>query len=165
MCLAKGLTGGMLPLAATLTTEAMFESFLHVERSRFFPHGHTFTANPIACAVACTSLSLCRDHDVPARLAAIGRRLHEQIADLASHPRVRDLRQLGGMCAFDIAGEPGQQGYLSQLAPHLRQAAVQRGVLLRPLGNVLYALPPACVDDDQVDRIAEVMRELVETLP
>ncbi len=164
MCLAKGLTGGMLSLAATLATEELFESFLHHERSRFFPHGHTFTANPIACAVALASLEVSLANDVPAQLERIGRGVFEQLADLEDHERVADLRHLGGMAAFDIVVPEGQAGYLSDLTPHLRREAVRHGVLLRPLGNVLYALPPACLTDEQVTKVASVMRHLVTTL-
>ena len=164
MCLAKGLTGGMLSLAATLATEELFESFLHHERSRFFPHGHTFTANPIACAVALASLEVSLANDVPAQLERIGRGVFEQLADLEDHERVTDLRHLGGMAAFDIVVPEGQAGYLSDLTPHLRREAVRQGVLLRPLGNVLYALPPACLTDEQVTKVASVMRHLVTTL-
>ncbi|MFT6079754.1 MAG: adenosylmethionine-8-amino-7-oxononanoate aminotransferase [Planctomycetota bacterium] len=164
MCLAKGLTGGMLSLAATLATEELFECFLHHERSRFFPHGHTFTANPIACAVALASLQVSLANDVPAQLEHIGRGVFEQLADLEGHERVANLRHIGGMAAFDIIVPEGQEGYLSDLAPHLRREAVRHGVLLRPLGNVLYALPPACLTDEQVTKVASVMRQLVTSL-
>jgi adenosylmethionine-8-amino-7-oxononanoate aminotransferase len=160
LCLAKGLTGGLLPLAATLTTHAVFEAFVHAERSRFLPHGHTFTANPIACAVARESLAMCREHGVPARLAAIGTALHAAVADLRSHPNVLDLRHLGGMVAFELRSE--RVGYGSDLALRLRAESLQRGVLLRPLGNVLYALPPACTTAAEIGLLAEVLRALVE---
>ena len=165
LCLAKGITGGMLPLAATLATEEIFENFLHHDRSRFFPHGHTFTANPIACAVALESLKLVREDRVPERLESIGRGIFEQIADLQEHPRVSDLRHLGGMVAFDLVEGAEGAGYHSEMSPRLRHAAVERGVLLRPLGNVVYALPPACLDDEQVASVAAVMRALVEECP
>lgn len=159
LCLAKGLTGGTLPLAATLATEDLFAAFLHHERSRYFPHGHTFTANPIACAAALASLQLCRENDTPRRLAAIGERLFARLQDLAAHPQVRDLRQLGGMVALDLVDE--RPGYLAAATPKLRAAAIARGVLLRPLGNVLYALPPACVEEPEIGLLAATMRALV----
>ena len=162
MCLAKGLTGGMLPLAATLTTEAIYAGYLRRERSGFFPHGHTFTANPIACAVGLASLALCRERDVPARFERQGAELHRQLADLGDHPRVRDLRCLGGMVAIEIeVSEDDRAGYGSRLAPWLRARAVAAGVLLRPLGNVLYALPPACLTDAEIRAIGDTMRDLV----
>lgn len=163
LCLAKGLTGGTLPLAATLTTEALFEAFLHDERSRFFAHGHTFTANPIACAAALASLELCRE-GVPERLERIGRRIAAELEPLRDHPRVGALRQLGGIVALDLVVPEGDRaGYGSRLGLELRRAALGHGVLLRPLGNVLYALPPACLDEDECLRIARTMDALVRS--
>ncbi len=164
LCLAKGLTGGMLPLSATVATEELFECFLHRERSRFFPHGHTYTANPIACAVGVESLRLCRDRDVPGKLEAIGRAVFDELAPLRGDPRVCDVRQLGGMAALDLAVSEEDAGYLSERAPELRRKAVERGVLLRPLGNVLYALPPACTTLKEARAIGATMRALVEDL-
>jgi adenosylmethionine-8-amino-7-oxononanoate aminotransferase len=162
MCLAKGITGGMLPLAATVATEELFDCFLHHERSRFFPHGHTFTANPIACAVAVASLALCRERDVAGQLARIGRTIFEQLTPLQADPRVTNLRHLGGMAALDLVVPADDAGYLSTRALTLRHAAIERGVLLRPLGNVLYALPPACTTDAEARHIGDTMRALVE---
>jgi adenosylmethionine-8-amino-7-oxononanoate aminotransferase len=163
MCLSKGLTGGTVPLAATVTTEPVFEAFLSQERSRALFHGHTFTANPIGCAAALASLELCRSQDVPARLDEAGQRIERSLrSDLEGDDRVRDLRRTGGIVALELEPPPGDRaGYLAALAPRLRAAAVERGVLLRPLGNVLYALPPARTTDEQLDRIAAVMAELV----
>ena len=160
LCLAKGLTGGMFPLSATLATEAIFEEFLSPERARAFFHGHTFTANPVGCAAALASLEVLEREDTPGRLDAIGRTIHGALDDLAQHPAVRDLRRCGGAVALDLAG--GEEGYLASMAPRLRAAAIERGVLLRPLGNVLYALPPSCLTEAEALRVAAVMRELVE---
>lgn len=164
MTLAKGLTGGLLPLAATAASEAIYAAFLGRQRSRAFFHGHSFTAHPIGCAVALRSLELCLAEHVPARLEALGQRLHARLASaLEGDPRARGLRQLGGMVAFDLCAERGDvQGYLSELSPRLRQVAIDHGVLLRPLGQVVYALPPACTDPDQLELIARAMLALVE---
>ncbi|MEX1025854.1 MAG: adenosylmethionine--8-amino-7-oxononanoate transaminase [Planctomycetota bacterium] len=153
LCLAKGLSGGIFPLAATLATEELFESFLSEERSRFFPHGHSMTASPLGCAIALESLALVHENDVPRRLAAIGARIHARIAATAAP--IENLRHLGGIVAFDLA--VGDAGYHATLGPRLRAAALEHGVLLRPLGNVVYAMPPACVDDGQADQIADAM--------
>ena len=164
LCLGKGLTGGTLPLAATLATEALFEAFLHHERTRFFPHGHTFTANPIACAAALASLELCRVDDVPARLERIGAAIERGLAPLRGDARVLELRRTGGIVALELAVPAGERaGYGSSLALELRKRALARGVLLRPLGNVLYALPPACVTDGECAEIAATMSALVRT--
>jgi len=160
MCLAKGLTGGMFPMSVTLATEELYEAFLSDERARAFFHGHTFTANPVGCAAALASLDVLQREDTPARLARLGDLLFDELAALADHSKVRDLRKLGGIVALDLA--TGEDGYLASLAPRLRAASIERGALLRPLGNVLYALPPACTTDEEARHLAGVMRELVE---
>jgi len=159
LCLGKGLTGGMLPLAATLATERVYEAFLFEDRAKTFFHGHTFTANPIGCAVGIASLDLALAGDVPARLDAIGARIEAHLRDaVGDAPGVRDLRRTGGIVALELEPPAGDAaGYLARLGPRLRAFAVANGVLLRPLGNVLYALPPACTTAEQVDRIASVM--------
>jgi len=166
LCLAKGLTGGNFPLSATLTREQHFNAFLSLERSKAFFHGHTFTGNPVGCAVGLASLAICREEDTPARLERIGALIEANLLDaLADDERVESLRRTGGVVAFDLV-PPGdaERGYLSDLQPRLRAAALERGVLLRPLGNVLYAMPPASTTAAQCERIAEVMIELVSEL-
>jgi adenosylmethionine-8-amino-7-oxononanoate aminotransferase len=160
LCLAKGLTGGMFPLSVTLATEELYEAFLSDERSQAFFHGHTFTANPVGCAAALASLDVVAREDTPARLAAIGEVILGELAPLEDDPRVRDLRQVGGVVALDLVVP--EAGYLSDLGPRLRAAAVERGALLRPLGNVLYAMPPACTTAEEARKLAAILRELVE---
>jgi adenosylmethionine-8-amino-7-oxononanoate aminotransferase len=152
LCVAKGLTGGMLPLAATLATEALFETFRARETSKALFHGHSFTANPIGCAVALASLDLTLERGVPARLEAIGARIERGL-------RVKDVRRTGGIVAFDLGGEIR---YGSPRSLALRARALEHGVLLRPLGDVVYALPPASTTDEQCDRIAAAMNALAE---
>lgn len=162
LCLSKGLTGGMLPLAVTLTTEEIFEAFLSDDRRDAFAHGHTYTANPIGCAVALASVELAVEDDVPARLDAIGARIEEALRPLASRRSVAEIRRCGGVVALELDGGDGEPGYWARRGPELRTAAVARGVLLRPLGDVVYAMPPACTTDEQCDRIAGVMADLVD---
>jgi adenosylmethionine-8-amino-7-oxononanoate aminotransferase len=156
MCLSKGLTGGTMPLAATLASEGLFEAFLSEDRRRTFFHGHSFTANPIGCAVACASLALCLEQGVPARLEAIGARIGAAL----ERSGIRGVRRTGGIVALDLEVPADDTGYTSTLSLRLRERAVERGVLLRPLGNVLYAMPPACTSEAECDRIAAVMSEL-----
>ena len=160
MCLAKGLTGGMYPLSATLATEALYETFLSDIRTRALFHGHTFTGNPVGCAVALESLRINEERDTPALLTAVGARIREGISELEGDPRVRDLRHLGGMVAFDLVG--GESGYLSDRGPMLRGVAREHGALLRPLGNVVYALPPACTSEEDCATIAAAMLAMVD---
>lgn len=165
LCLAKGLTGGMFPLAATLAREAMFQGFWSEDRTRTFFHGHTFTANPVGCAMALRSLELTQERNVPARLQAIGAVIRAQLESLETHPHVRNLRHLGGLVAFDWC-PPAQQtgGYLHAVGPRVSAIAMEQGVLLRPLGNVIYALPPACTTDEQAVQIGRAMLAVVAGL-
>ncbi len=160
LCLGKSITSGMLPLAATVTTEDVYQSF-HRSPSLFFPHGHTFTANPIACAVASASLALCYANDTVVKLRKIGHRIEDGLAASKEGERVLDLRRLGGIVAVELRPKPGDAGYASSLSLRLRQAAIERGVLLRPLGNVLYAMPPVCTSEEECRVIAETIAILV----
>ncbi|MEM8885282.1 MAG: aspartate aminotransferase family protein [Planctomycetota bacterium] len=151
VCLSKGLTGGTLPFAATVVHERIFAAFETGNPHHTLFHGHSYTGNPLGCAVALESLELFEENDLLARARTIGDRL---AAGLEGLPGVRGL---GSIWAVELEGEPG---YLSELAPRLRAAALERGVLLRPLGPVLYAMPPLCIADEEADRIAATMREL-----
>lgn len=156
LCLAKALTGGTLPLAATLATEEIFHDFASADRGRAFFHGHTFTANPIACAAARASLALVREEGTPARLAAIGARIETGLGALRLHPGVKEIRRCGGIVAVELAAPDA--GYMAGLGDELRtRCRALPDVLLRPLGNVLYALPPSCVTDDEAGRIAAAL--------
>jgi adenosylmethionine-8-amino-7-oxononanoate aminotransferase len=176
ICLSKGITGGFLPLGATVVREPIFEAFLGTDRRRTLFHGHSYTANPIACAAACASLALLDDRSATAR-AAIERAHVTHLGRLASHPRVRHPRIAGTIAAFDIGSTPGAaagaasgaaagasatDGYLSAVGPRLAAFALARGVLLRPLGDVVYLLPPYCVTDAQLDAVYGVISEFLE---
>jgi adenosylmethionine-8-amino-7-oxononanoate aminotransferase len=157
VCLAKGITGGMLPLAATVVSAEVHEAFVGRELERTFFHGHSYTANAIACAVAVESLRLFEEGDVLGRANEIGARVRRALSALEG--RVADVRGIGSVQAVELAGE---QGYLAGVGPAMAAAALRRGVLLRPLGNVLYAMPPLCLSDDEADRLGAVMVEVVE---
>lgn len=159
MCIAKGLTGGLYPLSATLVTEQLFESFVSTDRARAFFHGHSFTANPIGCAVALASIDLVMRNDVPAKLDHIGVTIERELrARLPAAVPIGGLRRIGGIVAFDRAASGS--GYLALDPRHLRARAVDLGVLLRPLGNVIYAMPPACTSEAECATIAAAMAEL-----
>jgi len=162
LCLAKGLTGGTLPLAATLVRAEHFEAFRSRERRRAFFHGHSFTANPIACAAALASLELVRAQRPELALERIGARIEAQLLEHLPQARARYvLRRTGGIVALDLPRRDSERaGYLDERALRLRAAAIERGVLLRPLGPVLYAMPPACTSDAQADQIARALLEL-----
>lgn len=158
MCLSKGLTGGTLPLGATVTTERIFEGFRSQDRRQTLFHGHSYTANPIACAAGRASLTLL-DAACAQRREAIEGAHREHLARLAPHPRVRRTRVLGTVAAFDLDGETG---YLSAVGGELAAFALRNGVLLRPLGNVVYVLPPFCTTVDDLAVVYRVIERFLE---
>lgn len=155
LCVAKGLTGGVVPLAATLVREEIFAAFHGPARAQAFFHGHSFTANPIACAVARASLQLLQEEDTPRRLDRIGAWIEAPLQELRAHPGVADVRRRGGIVAVELAA--GDAGYLAGRGEALRAACAGRDALLRPLGNVIYAMPPSCTTRAECARIAEAM--------
>jgi adenosylmethionine---8-amino-7-oxononanoate aminotransferase len=164
ICLSKALTAGYLPLAVTAATNAVYDAFLSDDRARTFFHGHSFTANPLACAVALESLDLIEEGDVLARIARLERQLRDGLAPLARLPLVGDVRVLGGVAAIELVSNKTTKdagGYLDQIGPRLYPAFLERGLLLRPLGNVLYFMPPYVITDAEVDWVIEQITDVV----
>ena len=140
LCLAKGLTGGTLPLAATLATGRLFEAFLDDAKARMFFHGHSFTANPIGCAAALASLDLIERENTVSRLDRLGIEIEASLRADLPDAEALSLRRCGSIVAFDL---PGERSYLADTAGRARQIAREHDCLLRPLGSVIYAMPPA----------------------
>ncbi len=149
MCLAKGLTGGALPLAATLFKEDIFEAHRTRNRADMFFHSSSYAANPIACAAAAANLDIWKTEPVLDRVAALARSHEAQIARVKDDARFVNARRLGTIAAFDVANQ--RAGYLSDIALRLRQAALKRGVLVRPLGSTIYIMPPFCTTPQELD--------------
>jgi adenosylmethionine---8-amino-7-oxononanoate aminotransferase len=168
MCLSKGLTGGFLPLGATAVREELFDAFRSTDRRRTFFHGHSFTANPIACAAARASLALLDDRCAIQR-DAIERSHRAHVGRLASHSWIQHPRVLGTIAAFDLVppgdgSAAGRHDYLDPLGRHLSAFALDAGVLLRPLGEVVYILPPYSITPPQLDRVYEVIADFLTAL-
>ncbi|PIW55377.1 MAG: adenosylmethionine--8-amino-7-oxononanoate transaminase [Sphingomonadales bacterium CG12_big_fil_rev_8_21_14_0_65_65_10] len=159
LCLSKGLTGGAIPLAITMANEPVFEAHLSDDRARMFFHSSSYTANPVACAAANANIAIWQDEPVAGRIATLAQRQSAQLARLTSHPLVRNARQAGTITAVDV-GEA--DGYLSDLAPRLLAAFRARNVLLRPLGNTVYVMPPYCIEEAQLDRVYATLVEAIE---
>jgi adenosylmethionine-8-amino-7-oxononanoate aminotransferase len=160
LCLSKGLTGGFLPLGATLATERISEAFRSTDRSRTFFHGHSYTGNPVACAAANASLKIFETEPVFERVRAIERLHAERLPALARHPAVGDARRLGTVAAVEL--DAPDAGYLSSLRPLLYDFFLSRGVLLRPLGNVVYVLPPYAMTAEELHRVYDVLADSLE---
>lgn len=150
ICLSKGITGGILPLAATIAANDLFESFLGNDFSSALAHGHSYTANPVACAAALASLDLHESTDSLSQVARINRAMRSGLTTLANHPQVARPRLLGGICAFDL-GEK-EAGYGAVEGRELAIKLLAKGVLARPLGNVIYLIPPYCISDTELER-------------
>ncbi len=163
VCLSKGLSGGFMPLGATVAREAIFEAFLSTDRRFTLFHGHSFTANPLACAAGQASLALL-DEALAARRTAIERAHGAFLARIASHPRVVAPRITGTVAAFDLAAPGARTGYLAPVGGDLAAFALERGVLLRPLGNVVYVLPPYCTTEGQLEQIYAVITAFLDCI-
>jgi adenosylmethionine-8-amino-7-oxononanoate aminotransferase len=157
MCVAKGLTGGFLPLAATFATERIHGAFTGGDRAHAFFHGHSYTANPIACAAANASLRIFENEPVFERIAAIEKVHAARLPAFAPHPSVADVRHIGTVAAIEL--KVPDAGYLSSLRPRLYKYFLGRGVLLRPLGNVVYILPPYVITPDQLNFVYDVIQD------
>src|ERR1035437_9347587 len=155
MCVAKGLTGGFLPLAATITTGRVHDAFTGGDLARAFFHGHSYTANPIACAAANANLQIFDSEPVFDRIAAIESVHAARLPALAAHPGVADVRYIGTVAAIEL--KVPDAGYLSSLRPRLYEFFLDRGVLLRPLGNVIYILPPYVITPKQLNFVYDVI--------
>lgn len=150
LCVAKGITGGALPLAATLCRADIFGAHYSRDRARAFFHSSSYTANPIACAAALENLKIWEDEPVRARVAALGALQEKGLARLTGDPRFKNPRRLGTIAAIDVAAE--NPGYLAEVGPRLYDYFQSRDLLLRPLGDVIYLMPPYCATADDLDR-------------
>lgn len=157
LCLSKGLTGGAVPLAVTMASPRIFEAHRSDDRARMFFHSSSYTANPIACAAAAANLAIWRDEPVLERVDRLGAMQAELLAALAESPLVRNARRLGTITAVELGG--GEQGYLSERAPMLLDFFASRDVLLRPLGDTVYVMPPYCIERQDLERVYEVIAE------
>ncbi|HEY3788659.1 MAG TPA: adenosylmethionine--8-amino-7-oxononanoate transaminase [Urbifossiella sp.] len=158
VCAAKGITGGVLPLAATFASPRIVEAFDSADRGKTFFHGHSFTANPIACAAAVANWKLLQTGRWQTDVKRIEAFWEQQLRPLQSLPLVKEVRIWGLIAAVELDW-PG--GYLAEAGVGLRRSCLAEGVLLRPLGNVLYALPPLCTSDDSLLRIVVAMKNAV----
>jgi len=166
MCLSKGLTGGYLPLSVVLTTDSIYTAFYdEYEKLNAFLHSHSYTGNALACAAALATLEIFRDEPVLERNRALARHFAAAVAPFADHPHVAGVRQRGMITAFDMVRDrTSREPYPWQERRGLRvyRHALTRGVLLRPIGNVVYFMPPYVIEPEHIDLMVEVAREGLE---
>ncbi|MEX2108735.1 MAG: aminotransferase class III-fold pyridoxal phosphate-dependent enzyme, partial [Solirubrobacterales bacterium] len=159
LCLAKGLTGGYMPLAATLTTERIYEGFLGTpEEQRTFFHGHTYTGNPLACAAAIASLEVFEQEQTLVGLQPKIRLLGELLDTVAEMPEVAEVRGRGFMVGIDL----GEHDPALRLGHRVTLEARKRGAVIRPLGDVIVLMPPLSIPKGDLRRLVEITAESIE---
>jgi len=165
LCLSKGLTGGFLPLAAVLATQELYDAFLDDSRERAFLHSHSYTGNPLACAAALASLDIFASDDVLRRNHGTAATMAQLSRPIADHRHVADVRQAGMVVAFELTRDGDRRTPFpasARVGLHAYRAALARGVVLRPLGDILYWMPPYCVDEAQLALLAETTLAAIE---
>ncbi len=170
LCLSKGLTSGTMPFAATLATERVYEAFLgEPDSGKTFYHGHTYTANPVGCAVALASLDLFEENEVLDHVGSLSPRLGDAARALADLPFVGDVRHIGMVAALELVKDKESREPLPGTAPlfrAIRAEALRRGLFLRPLGNVVYLFLPQCTTagelEDILSRFADTLRAVLQ---
>ncbi|MFY0255119.1 adenosylmethionine--8-amino-7-oxononanoate transaminase [Chitinophaga sp. 30R24] len=163
ICLSKGLTGGTMALGITTSTAAIYEAFLSGDKLKTLFHGHSFTANPLACTAALASLDLFTDPACAANRARIHEKHQRFLTALQQIPVVKNPRLLGTVLAFELV-TTGADGYTNALADDLHRFFRAKRIMLRPLGNTLYILPPYCITNEQLDEIYSSIQELTQQL-
>jgi adenosylmethionine---8-amino-7-oxononanoate aminotransferase len=160
-CLSKGLTGGTMALGVTTCTEQIINAYRSSELMKAFFHGHSFTANPLACVVANASFKLTVSKECQDNIQRIQQR-HEQFRDkVKAHPRLKDVRILGTVMAFEIKTK-GETSYFNESRNALYYFFLERDILLRPLGNVIYILPPYIISDQELDKVYGAIEDMLE---
>jgi adenosylmethionine---8-amino-7-oxononanoate aminotransferase len=162
MCVSKGITGGFLSMGVTLCTDRVEAAFRSENRMHTFYHGHSYTGNALACAAANANLRIFEDEPVFDRISTVARIHGERLAQLGSLHQVGEVRQIGTMGAVELLADDA--GYLSAMRPKLYGFFLDHGVLLRPLGNVVYVLPPYVIEPDELHHVYDVIVEAIATL-
>ncbi len=163
MCLSKGLTGGFLPLAATICREEIYQAFYSTDRSRTFFHGHSYSGNPLGCAAAVANLKIFEQEPVFERIAMIETVHRERLSGFRNHPAIIDARMLGTVAALELRVD--DPGYLSRLRSQAYPFFLEQGILLRPLGNIIYMVPPYVISADELHYTYDVIEKWLSAKP
>jgi adenosylmethionine-8-amino-7-oxononanoate aminotransferase len=156
--LSKGITGGFLPLGITTCTQKIYDAFLSDDKLKTFFHGHSYTGNPIVCAAANASLDLLQTSEF--KLQNLVEWQTELSVYLKANPKIENLRQTGTIVAFDVKTD-ANSNYFNNLRDVLYDNFIKRGILLRPLGNTVYILPPYVITNEQLKKVYEVIGEVL----
>jgi adenosylmethionine-8-amino-7-oxononanoate aminotransferase len=166
MCLSKGLTGGYLPLSVVLTTEPVYAAFYdEYTKLNAFLHSHSFTGNPLGCAAARATLAIFREDDTLARNRSLAAHMNARARELEAHPHVAEVRQRGMIVAIEMVRDKARRtpfDWRERRGLTVYAHALSRGVLLRPVGNVVYFMPPYVITPEEIDLLVDVAREGIE---
>lgn len=162
ICLSKALTAGYMPLGVTAATDEIYQAFYSDDRAKTFFHGHSFTANPLACAVACASLELFEKENCLEKVAVINQKFQNLAPLIKEVSCVGGVRIIGGVLIIEIKTE--NSGYLASIGQKLAQEFLSRNILLRPLGNVLYFMPPYVIAENEIDWVLSEILEVLQNI-
>ncbi len=162
VCLSKGLTGGTMALGVTTCNDKIYDAFLADDKSKTLFHGHSYTANPVACAAGIASLELTISQETQQNLERIATRHQTFAEEIKQLPGIREVRQQGTILAIEFADE--STSYFSNLRDTLYNYAMEQGVILRPLGNIIYVIPPYCITNEQLDKVYKTIRGMQQLI-
>jgi adenosylmethionine-8-amino-7-oxononanoate aminotransferase len=166
ICLSKGLTGGTMALGATACTQKIYDAFVNDDKLKTFFHGHSFTANPLACASANASLDLLIDNETMCKIDWITEQNIQFISSRnftqGNYISTKNWRSLGTILAFDF--EIGEDGYLNEIAKSITTFSMKDGVYIRPLGNTVYIMPPYCITNNELQKIFQIVEMIIEKI-
>jgi adenosylmethionine---8-amino-7-oxononanoate aminotransferase len=159
ICLSKGITGGFMPLGVTVCNEKIYQAFYSDDRMKTFYHGHSYTANPLACAAAVASIELLLKPSCIEQIEMISNRHAAFCEEMRKMESVEDARHCGTIMAIELRTDQGSS-YFSSIRNKIYDACLAKGVLLRPLGNIIYCMPPYCISEDELEIVYDTMREV-----
>ena len=162
VCLSKGLTGGVLPLGLTISTDEIYDAFLSDEKTKALLHGHSFTGNALACAAACASLDLFEREETWERITSLCKSNLEFSKTLENHPKIEEIRLCGTILAIELKSVEGNT-YFSGIRDIAYRYFLENGLLIRPLGNVIFINPPYCITDMELELIYEKITQFLTT--
>lgn len=161
MCFSKGLTGGTMPMGITTCSQTIFNAFLSDDKYKTLFHGHSFTANPLACTAALASMELLLQEETLSAIDRIGKQHSDFKKVLETHPSVGDVRQTGTILAFEYKTDQNTS-YFNETGKILYDEFLQRGIIMRPLGNIMYLVPPYCITSEELDFIYQHILEVLD---
>jgi adenosylmethionine-8-amino-7-oxononanoate aminotransferase len=158
ICLSKGITGGFLPLGVTVCTADIFDAFYDNELTKAFFHGHSYTANPISCAAAVASMEILRGPDCQKQIARIVAQHADFLQHIKTNPFVKEVRQTGTILAIEL-NTTENTSYTNTIKARAQQFFFDHGILIRPLGNIIYLMPPYCISEEDLQKIYGVIEK------